>query len=131
MIIVKNKYIPFGRFDYISIWPFIFVKKEMPEVNENHERIHGEQQKELFFLSLLIMIICKVAWYVLPLSYLVYYVFYAINWLVEVVKIPFTGDKKAYKDILFEREAFEGQEYSKYLIVRKPFAWLRLIRKKN
>ena len=44
MIVVKNKLIPFGRFDAMAVWPFIFVKKEVSDKVINHERIHGRQQ---------------------------------------------------------------------------------------
>jgi hypothetical protein len=44
MIIVKNNIIPFKGYKAITLWPFIFVRKEcsFDEIDLNHELIHGE-----------------------------------------------------------------------------------------
>jgi hypothetical protein len=43
MIIIKNKFIPFKGYKAITIWPFIFVKSDLNNVDLNHEKIHGRQ----------------------------------------------------------------------------------------
>jgi hypothetical protein len=51
MIIIKNRIIPFGKFKAITLWPFIFYKgKSLTEFELNHEKIHLEQQKELWLI---------------------------------------------------------------------------------
>lgn len=52
MKVIYNKIIPFKGFKAITIWPFIFVRKECSfnEVDLNHENIHGKQQKELLLI---------------------------------------------------------------------------------
>jgi hypothetical protein len=43
MLIIHNKLIPFKGFKAITLWPFIFVRKECSfnEIDLNHENIHG------------------------------------------------------------------------------------------
>ncbi len=55
MIKVKNTIIPFGRFNAMAIWPFIFYKERLTARTERHERIHGEQQKELLLIFFYIL----------------------------------------------------------------------------
>lgn len=51
MIYVKNNIIPSKGFKAITLWPFVFYKgKPLTPVQKNHEKIHGEQQKELLIL---------------------------------------------------------------------------------
>ena len=41
MILVNNKIIPFKGYKAVTIWPFIFVREPLNEVDLNHENIHG------------------------------------------------------------------------------------------
>ena len=43
MLIIHNKLIPVKGFKAITLWPFIFVRKEYSfnETDLNHENIHG------------------------------------------------------------------------------------------
>lgn len=50
MIFVKNKIIPFGRFNAITLYPFVFYKGNMNATTKRHEEIHGAQQKELLLI---------------------------------------------------------------------------------
>lgn len=63
MIIFKNKLIPFSGYSSMTIWPFIFTKVDMEEIELNHEKIHGRQQLEcliiLFYIIYLIEAILK------------------------------------------------------------------------
>ena len=106
----------------MAVWPFIFVSRDWlndldkyyPKTKQyrydrtiNHERIHFKQQKELLLVGFLL--------------------WYFINWIVELIKIPFGGDKKAYADIIFEREAKANQANFSYLADRKPFSFLKYL----
>jgi hypothetical protein len=42
MIIVHNKWIPFNGFAAVTIWPFIFTKKDLDYINLHHELINHE-----------------------------------------------------------------------------------------
>jgi hypothetical protein len=57
MKIIKNKIFPFGNFKAITIWPFIFAKVDLNDVDICHEKIHGEQQKELLLIGFYILYI--------------------------------------------------------------------------
>ena len=63
MKIIYNKIIPFKGYKAITIWPFIFSRSELSEIDINHEKIHGRQQLELlivfFFIIYLIEWIFK------------------------------------------------------------------------
>ena len=63
MKIIYNKIIPFKGYKAITIWPFIFSRSELNEIDINHEKIHGRQQLELlivfFFIIYLIEWIFK------------------------------------------------------------------------
>lgn len=51
MILIKNKLIPFKGFKAMTVYPFLFYKEEMTDVDLNHENIHAIQQKELFLFG--------------------------------------------------------------------------------
>lgn len=103
MIVVKNKLIPFGRFDAMAVWPFIFVKEEVSDKVINHERIHGRQQVEMLFA--------------------LFYLWYGIEWLLRSVFS--TGI--AYRNISLEREAYLNQRNAEYLKHRKFWAWTKYL----
>lgn len=96
MKVIYNKIIPFKGFKAITIWPFIFVRKECSfnEVDLNHENIHGKQQKELLLIF--------------------FYLIYLIEWIF-----------KGYKNISFEKEAYSNENNLDYLKNRKPYAMWR------
>lgn len=98
MIVVKNNIIPVKPYDAMTLWPFIFVRKDtrITDVLLNHERIHGRQQLELLIVPFLL-------WYV-----------------VEFVTRTLFGKGNAYREISFEREAYENENDMGYLDHR-PF----------
>lgn len=101
----------FSDFFAFAIFPFIFVRKELKltgqewEILINHERIHLQQQLEML---------------VIPF-YLFYFYFLLVNRFWHCSDIDF-----AYREILFEQEAFANETNLTYLATRKPFAWLHL-----
>ena len=96
MLVIRNKLIPFKGFKAITIWPFIFVRKEcsFDEVDLNHENIHGKQQLELLII------------------------FFYLIYLVELII-------KGYRNISFEKEAYNNEDNLNYLKTRKHFAMWR------
>ena len=51
MKIVKTTWFPFGSYDAMAMFPFVFIKGDVKPVVINHEKIHIEQQKELYRLQ--------------------------------------------------------------------------------
>lgn len=108
MKIVYNYIIPFKGYKAMCVFPFIFVRKDARNLTVkdiNHEKIHGEQQKETLFL--------------------LFYLLYGIEWLVKVVY--YRNTRTAYKNVSFEREAYDNQDDIMYLDKRKLFSWVKYI----
>ena len=102
-LLLLTRFIPYSG---MTIFPFILLrKKDAPhgEVLLNHERIHLRQQLELLIVPFFI-------WYLLE------YLFY---------RLQGCSHDKAYRSILFEREAYTNQANPDYLLQRKFWAFLR------
>jgi hypothetical protein len=89
----------------MALWPFILLRPGASERTINHERIHLRQQVELL---------------VLP-----FYILYILSYVFNLFKYGF--HEPAYRNIVFEKEAFQNDTNFNYLRKRKPFAWLLLI----
>jgi hypothetical protein len=102
MIIIRNKFIPFGGYKAINIFGILFVKKNtnIDNVTINHEKIHTKQIIELLFIF--------------------FYIWYGIELLIRYI----INKKTAYKNILFEKEAYFNEKDLDYLNRRKPYSWL-------
>jgi hypothetical protein len=72
-------------------------------VDLNHERIHTAQMLELLVLG--------------------FYLWYLVEWLVLLVR--HRNVLRAYRNIRFEREAYENERDMNYLKSRKFWAWMR------
>lgn len=113
MKIVKTTWFPFGDYDAIAVWPFIFTKGDVDDFIINHEKIHCEQQKELFLVG--------------------FYALYSATFLYEFLKSVVSKEKKsiakhwdtAYYNNPFEREAYDNQNDMKYFENRKAFSWIK------
>ena len=106
-MIVYNDLIPFSGYKAITLWPFIFVRDQVPfdNVDENHERIHLRQQIELMVVF--------------------FYVLYIIFWLYGLVK--YRSAKVAYRLIPFEKEAYSNEEDMLYLRERRFWRWTKYL----
>ena len=106
---IVNNIIPFKNFTALTLWPIIFVRKDeekyYTDVVERHEHIHGEQQKEMLIV--------------------LFYVWYLVEWLVKWAY--YRNSMTAYKNISFEREAYQNQNDLVYLDIRKHYAWTKYI----
>lgn len=88
----------------MALFPFILVKR--PEFKEdkvliNHEKIHLAQQLELLLIF--------------------FYIIYLVHYLINRAK--YRNHRTAYRNIVFEREAFRMDSDLLYLKRRKLFAW--------
>ena len=109
MKIIRNKYIPFKGYRAINLFGILFVRNDK-EINEyviNHETIHTEQMKYML--------------------YIFFYIWYVIEWLIKL--FVYLNGSEAYKNISFEREAYENQRNLAYPRWRKPYAWFKYIKK--
>lgn len=97
----------------LALWPFIFVRDEyawsFDTSSERHEEIHGAQQKEMLLV--------------------LFYLWYGIEWLVKLC--IYRNTVTAYKNVSFEREAYENQYNIIYLKQRKHYAWVKYIKAKK
>ena len=108
MKIVYNNIIPFEGFKAMACVWWIFARKgaRMYPTDIRHENIHGAQQREMLLVFFLL--------------------WYGIEWLVRlcIYRNPHT----AYKNICFEREAYDNESDIVYLDTRKHFAFIHYIR---
>ena len=107
--IVQNNIIPFKGFKAITIWPFIFCRQILKDVDVNHELIHAKQQQEMLIV--------------------LFYIWYVTEWLIRL--IIYWNTEEAYRNFSFEQEAYDNETERCYLDVRKHFAWVRYIFKKS
>ncbi|AZQ63179.1 hypothetical protein EI427_13300 [Flammeovirga pectinis] len=111
MRVVFNKFLPFKGFTAMAIYPLIFIRSEFKSFQNSerwdililHEKIHFEQQKELL----------------LVFFYLWYIIEYGIRLVIH------RNTYLAYKNISFEKEAYQNEREMTYLSTRKRFSWLK------
>lgn len=106
MKIVRTSILPFQGYSAINLLGILFVHPGVYLSNElmNHERIHSAQQREMLFIF--------------------FYLFYVAEWLV---RLPMRGN--AYRNISFEREAYENQRNLDYLKNRRHYAWRKYLKR--
>ena len=113
----------YKRFAAVSAYPFIFIRYKNKNVFVNylmqkgykeadaikqydrlitHELIHHEQQKELLLIFF-------------PL-------FYYSEFFYNLLK--YRNFYRAYRNISFEREVYEGSKVYNYLKIREKFSWI-------
>ena len=100
---------PFLKVNAMAIFPFILVREPWMKddaVLIRHERIHLRQEIELLILP--------------------FYIFYLLNYLVNIYR--FSDHHKAYLQIIFEQEAYAGEENSAYLDYRPYYAWRKFMK---
>ena len=94
-----------GGFGGIALWPFVFIDKKINGSHKavllNHERIHLRQQLELAIIF--------------------FYIAYLLNYIGNV--FIYRNHKKAYRNIIFEREAYANDGDDRYLERRKRYAF--------
>jgi len=108
MILVYRHIVPKG-YSGITLFPFVFLKSANLKHREaliNHESIHLRQQLELL---------------VIP-----FYVFYLIELFIRLIQ--YKNWSLAYKNISFEREAYQNEQDISYLKRRPFWQFLKYIR---
>lgn len=112
MKIIRNNMIPLKGYKAINLFGVLFVRQDavIDEITLNHEAIHTAQMKELL--------------------YVFFYILYLIDWLIGLVVYGF-DTKRAYREICFEKEAYENERNNDYLKNRKAFVFKKYIIKKK
>ncbi len=109
MIFIQNRFseaiIP-RKFAAMTVAPFIFIAPGIKITDRllRHEQIHYKQQLEM--------------------GWLFFFIWYAIEWLIRL----FISSDTAYKDMSFEREAYDKQDELGYLYFRKKYSWIKYIK---
>lgn len=104
MKVIYNNIIPFKGFRAMNILGVIFARKSANPLSAktiNHEAIHTAQMKELLYVG--------------------FYIIYVLEWLYRLIRSIFTKEN-AYRNISFEREAYEHDEDMTYIENRQPYA---------
>ena len=108
MILIVSKYLIPKGFRGLTVFPFVVVRDRNAQdylVLMNHERIHLRQQMELL---------------VLP-----FFVIYGLDYLVKLIR---DRDKSlAYRNIVFEREAYQNENALDYLKSRSFWKFMKYV----
>ena len=102
MFVIIAKYLIPKGFSGLTVFPFVFVKHAFDKANTffiNHEKIHLRQQLELLIFP--------------------FFIWYAIEYVFRLFQ--YKNTYLAYKNICFEREAYDNESNLKYLKTRKFF----------
>jgi len=89
----------------MALFPFVLLKTKSDKHDKilmNHERIHLRQQLELLIIP--------------------FYLFYFINYLYNLITT--FNHASAYRNIIFEQEAYDHEKDLTYLKTRKIFQFL-------
>lgn len=106
MFILISKFFTPKGFNGITIFPFVILRDVKNKMNLrliNHEKIHIRQQLELLIFP--------------------FFVWYFIEYLYRLYQ--FKDKNKAYRNIVFEREAYENEKDLNYLQKRSFWNFLR------
>ncbi len=110
MFIIVSKYLIPKGYAGMTVFPFIIlsdVKHKLNEVTINHEKIHFRQQLELLILP--------------------FYVWYFGNLFYNYLK--YRDFQMAYRNIIFEREAYKNEKDLDYLKSRSFWSFWNYINK--
>jgi hypothetical protein len=102
-MILVTRFVPYSA---MALYPFILVKQKgmkNDKVLINHEKIHHCQQLELFLVG--------------------FYILYGLHYFINL--LHYRNHFSAYKQIIFEREAYAMDKDLNYLKRRKIFAFLK------
>lgn len=103
MKVIYNNIIPFPSYQCVNLFGILFARKnaKLSDSTLNHESIHIAQMKELLYIP--------------------FYLLYGLEWLVKLIKNGFKGHS-AYRDISFEKEAYNNEHDLNYLKTRQHYA---------
>lgn len=94
----------------MALYPFMLFKSGALKKDAliiNHEKIHFKQQQELLILP--------------------FYILYLLHYLLN--RLKYKNHDQAYQQICFELEAYSHDLDLDYLQKRKPYAWVRFLKR--
>jgi len=106
MIFITYRFLIQYNIRALTLFPFIIVgnKSDLEDkVLVNHEKIHIRQQLELLILP--------------------FYVWYLVDFIFQYYK--YKNKHEAYRNIIFEREAYQNEKQLDYLETRKLWGFLK------
>lgn len=110
MILIKNKWFPFGNYKAINICGIVFYKgNDLSNKTINHEKIHTKQMIEMLFIF--------------------FYLWYGFEYLI--IRLFHKKQNDAYHDVSFEEEAYNNDDNLNYIDTRKHYAWFKYIKVKS
>lgn len=122
MIIIRNKRFPSADFIAFAIGPLVFARHttKLSATTLRHEAIHWAQEKELLLVG----------------NYLLYSLEYlariaAVLYRKRTLKLTKQIRRTAYRNISFEREAYDNESNPNYLQARKLYAWTKYLKRKR
>ena len=92
----------------MALFPFILIKRpdyKQDQIFINHEKIHLAQQLELLLIG--------------------FYILYLANYFFNLIK--YFNHDKAYRNIVFEKEAYSMESDLRYLRKRKFCEWVTFL----
>lgn len=106
--VIYNKWLPTKGFVAMNLCGILLVRKEFQLDEEliNHETIHTHQQREMLFLP--------------------FFVWYLVEYLVRLCQ--YRNRMQAYRNISFEREAYNHGNDLNYLKQRRHYAWISYLK---
>lgn len=130
MITICNRLIPFGGYQAMAFWPFVFTRSSLMSARrKNHESIYLRQQLEVLIAAAVVLaaviLLAGWSWWWLLTAAAVYYAGYGIDYAVR--RILYRSHLEAYRNIAAEQEAYLNEQDAAYLANRRPFAWIRYI----
>jgi len=106
MFLIVSKYLIPKGYRGLTLFPFVFIKfkaDQKDKVMMNHEKIHIRQQLELL---------------VFP-----FYVLYLGHFFINLIK--YKNKDLAYRNIIFEKEAYKNETNLNYLKTRKLWGFMQ------
>ncbi|MDD4632211.1 MAG: hypothetical protein PHQ77_08185 [Proteiniphilum sp.] len=104
MKIIYSGFLPLKGFRAINLLGIVFARKEHATLDErvlNHEAIHTRQMLELLIIG--------------------FYIWYMLEWGIKLIR--YKNRYKAYRNIGFEKEAYDNDQNMQYLKRRKWYAF--------
>ena len=108
MIVLVNKFLLAKGFNGVSLWPFVILKNKSFKndmVFLNHEKIHLKQQAEMLLVF--------------------FYLWYAIEFVIRL--LHYKNRFLAYRNISFEKEAYENELDINYIRSRRFWSFLKYL----
>ncbi len=106
MILIVSKILVPKGYRAMTLFPFVFVCEKDAQndlVLLNHERIHWVQQRELLLVG--------------------FFIWYVLDYLLQLLK--YKNHSLAYRNIVFEREAYLHENNLEYLASRTFWGFLK------